>query len=87
MIFNFHPLGRAGVFTYHYSTLGIKKTFRIHVKIIFLKSRDINLRFHGHYGRTDLHFKCTELAETVTETKHSEDMRPQHLYQPKTEHW
>lgn len=70
---------------YHFSTLGIKKTFRKHVKIVFLESGGINLRFHGHY-RTDLHYKCTKLAETLTETKHSEDMRPQYLYWPKTEH-
>lgn len=25
------------------------------------------------------HFKCTELVETLTETKHSKDMRPQYL--------
>lgn len=25
------------------------------------------------------HFKCTELLETLTETKHSKDMRPQYL--------
>lgn len=69
MIFHSHPLGRAGVFMYHFSTLGINKTSRKQVKIVFLKSGDVNLRFHGHYRKTHLHYKCPEVVETLNQDK------------------
>lgn len=49
---------------YHLSTPEIKKTLRKHIKIIFLNSGDSNLRFHGHYRKADLCYKCTALLKT-----------------------